>query len=1613
MRHDTPNKDCGLAGAIDLSVIAPVLPGFVPALDAVTYKTRVKRVLRTLHAGRGTAHEFDLARLLSDAVERVGRIHSVRIELIEQPPPAQDLVLLAVTYDGPSQAYVRTIWQKVARLLDLIFCNTVGYVNGWENSFEDWAEWLRWRQNETQFLYAMPGITVDDQRYLRLHERLDRARAGAELQLTRITAPIAEEIAWQWFSSATDPMHGDLGRPLDSLVEARPEVFRQGLRALAGLFRLADVYPPGTADGRVLHRAAVELLPDFVRLLPNGPMFLQTGWERAQARFEEALHWLNADENGQSDPAQFAPPPLPRQPVPLPDVPAAFDPADVQGGIVKSYKTGGHGALLLLAFDSAPTLAAWLDSFTPTTAAAQAGLAAGDVALNLALSVHGLRLAGLNDADVEALPSEFALGMERRAGVLGDLRINHPQRWRLPVRNWSQGVAAEEVADDAQVERVALSGVHAVLQARLVDPDFGFAAANARALILQELKEAIAVPAAGIVPLSLQWLDNRLSDDADPAQRRPLEHFGFRDGLSQPRLHKAEAGKFFKNQVHLGEVLIGYDHAGGVAPPPLPDAEGPGGPRVPRNLAALKRVRKLLHNGSFLVVRKLRQDLRVWEQVLDKGQADTQLPADELKARMMGRWPEGHAQAGQPLITPPASAVDALNDFVYRGDPDGRRCPVHAHIRRANPRSLVPPPLAAQLGVGGRPPRLLRRGMTYGPRHVQGLPEADRQASLSKPRGLLFMAYNASIGEQFEVVQRWLSGGNSAAGLSGQSCPFVGVPEAGVPRHFRFEKDEKTHRLTLDGSNDMLAEPQPLVRLEWGGYFLTPSLSALRELAGIAGGAGSAQAQLGWSAAKGQLFIEQLRKFEQANGAAAAREAWKSLLEDPGAAAELWTADIWAAVRDKHGGLLRTPYGVLVASPEGVRQVLANGGGWLTSTAYLPRMRRSFGAIYLGMDAGQEDARYEREAEACNRAIMALTAGQGAQQIRARSRQAVKNWVDARVAESMAHAQTDEALRRQAGAAPRDELRWTLTLELRELIEELLAVFCEAWFGLEATDNGPLRRGGLRWTWRPGDKPFYPGHFMAPSRYIFQPHPGRHVEQVGAEHGQAMLAAVEALLQSKGWQLPQAPVSHAVLSQPPGSGDHKLAARNIVGALMGMVPTVDANLRRVCHLWLSEGTLWALRGRAATLGNAELATAFMRAMAARAAPDTLWRTVEHSFTLGEKPGPQLALQPGELVVAGLISATQRGLELAGAAGEPAVDAAFGGRRSQPLQPAGEPVHACPGYGPAIAMMLGFIEELVRSPRPWRAGPAPLTLALEGRLSFVPPRAVAAVKSRRSFRAPLPMAELGRQRPSRRAGSAKKAALVPLAAFGDSWLDWVPIYPELIGALPQHGFEVVLEESDTGRTLAQMRAMAEDLAALLADEGLDKPDFKALLIGGGGNDLVHPLTDATRCPLYRMLVPGQATAADSLHPAELQAFVHTTLKGHYQHVLGTLRAALPQLPLFVHAYDDPVPDGRDAKIFGIGPGPWLEPVFKARGMLDLKLNREVMRLLIAALNDMIAALVPAFGPHTHHLKLNGVLPTDPDSPDAHHDFWDNELHPGPQGYALLAAEVARQLKAQGL
>jgi 2-keto-4-pentenoate hydratase/2-oxohepta-3-ene-1,7-dioic acid hydratase in catechol pathway len=111
-------------------------------------------------------------------------------------------------------------------------------------------------------------------------------------------------------------------------------------------------------------------------------------------------------------------------------------------------------------------------------------------------------------------------------------------------------------------------------------------------------------------------------------------------------------------------------------------------------------------------------------------------------------------------------------------------------------------------------------------------------------------------------------------------------------------------------------------------------------------------------------------------------------------------------------------------------------------------------------------------------------------------------------------------------------------------------------------------------------------------------------------------------------------------------------------------------------------------------------------MQLRAVPELIWRTAIVSHTIGN-----VEIRPGDVIVAGAVSATQQDL----AEGRQDIYHAFGGNR----RVEGHPTHSCPGADPALAVMLGFFSALVETPLPLRAGPIPLSLTMDGRVPAPP------------------------------------------------------------------------------------------------------------------------------------------------------------------------------------------------------------------------------------------------------------------------------------------------------
>ncbi|TWO71714.1 hypothetical protein FN976_08880 [Caenimonas sedimenti] len=1556
MQRDVIIKGRSLGGSSDLTLLAPVKTGFVDSMESVTYKTRIKRVLEALHGARTASHEYSPARLLSDSVERVGVIQSVRVAVFELE--GRDMVLLSVTFDGSWESYIRVLWDKVGTLLDLIFFDTEGYVPAWGSTYRQWAAWARSVQRETGFFYGPPEFTARDVLYHRRVERM-RARSGAqsleerERHTMHAVLPSAEEQVSRLVQGIdTLPDDPQVAYPGD--IRMVRERVRTGLQGLAVLYRLTDLYRPGTVDGDFLRRASLQLLLEFVHM--RDARLAQAPLAEARTRFARQLDWLFPDSHGDAE--------LRRPEQPAPDgapVPAVHR-AQIQGGILRPYEEITHGLVLLLAFDDAAAASrffAWAHG--AVTKDADRHIAGpGIVFRNVALTLAGLRVAGLTEDELALFPEEFRQGMAARAGQLGDVRHNHPRRWRLPGRFITLDQRPHEVIT------AELDGVHAVLQLRC-----RATAAQERALDYFELHHplrdevaALQGIARGTRILAIQSLRRNLRKHA--GRDVPIEHFGYADGDGQPDV---EGDSWDRNRIHLGEIIQGHPNAQDVPADPEKD------PRL-----------AWLANGSFLVMRKYRQfasrlERAVAQTAMEMAKAlggDPSEYTEIVYGKLMGR-----SRDGMPMVAPQILERNERNRFDYEPDPGGQLCPLHAHIRRAHPR--------ADPQDAGRLPRLMRRSLPYGPLRAPG--EGDRDAD----RGLLFMAYNADIGEQFEIVQRWLVGGNSTGSSSAQVCPIVGVGESGQARYFRFEHKDHTFHVELEAASVLFDAPQPLTQLEWGMYLLAPSVQVLDDLSAKAARAAGARPPVPWDAARGEALIARLQ-------AANTLDGWKAAMEDPDSVDRLDAASIWAAIRENHGGVLRTAYGVLVADRDRMLKVLHNPEGQYSVCGHMKRMRSSFGEIFLGLDAGPA---YEEQADPINAAVAALDK-RGVFEV---AKAAANAKIDAIVEEA-----------RRKSVEVRDA-RFEVGFEAREVVEHVVACLIEDWFGLKDTEGAPLRRGSDA-GWQPGQPPLYPGHFAAPSRYFFQPNPGKTAEALGQQHGKALEEAMLAFVAAHREHLPTmrdghtpAPIAKAALEHPLRDRDG-FAARTMIGVIMGFSPTTIGAVLNVLREWQRTGRFGALRAELAGHHDYATADAFVAGALADAArmrpmPPVGWRQVSEAHTIGNEE-----VKAGDVVVLGKVSGTQQSLAEGIADGR----LMFGGQRGTGAQRG--PLHACPGHEAGIGAMLGTLTALLTRPELLRQGAAPLTFQIEGDSGWVPPPAPPPPKPPEpSFfdelkEKLLDAVDLRDELQELMDRFTQARADLPAAngatvlAWGDSWLDYrlgIDLGSDLRDCLEsQHNYQLSRRFCNWEQwpRIATMAAKPGPFRQFIANElQLRKP--KAVLLSGGGND-------STEAALKQMIV--RRTAAHplpKLDPLLVKAHIDM-LMDSYLRVLRSIEAEFTRvgrrLPVLVHGYDHPLPRG--AMEFGR----WLRQPFEEQ---DYNLGDPAvmaaaagcMKHLIDQLNDEVLAKLDGKvdGLKVIHVDLRGTLKAAwPDDADA--DLaWANDLHPTNAGFKLLAAKLAKAIQ----
>jgi hypothetical protein len=248
----------------------------------------------------------------------------------------------------------------------------------------------------------------------------------------------------------------------------------------------------------------------------------------------------------------------------------------------------------------------------------------------------------------------------------------------------------------------------------------------------------------------------------------------------------------------------------------------------------------------------------------------------------------------------------------------------------------------------------------------------------------------------------------------------------------------------------------------------------------------------------------------------------------------------------------------------------------------------------------------------------------------------------------------------------------------------------------------------------------------------------------------------------------------------------------------------------------------------------------------------------------------------------------------------------------------------------------------------------------------------------------------------------------LVAEGDSWFDY-PFFDTLEELEDRFGYRIesVAHKGDTIEDMAYASMQLDALHRRLRRVRDDNLEPRAILLSGGGNDIA-----GTEFPVL-------LNHRNSGVPGFNEMIVSGLFDDRLRYAAVALARAVTRLcedifaktiPLLIHGYDYPVPDGRG--YFGgmsILPGPWLAPGFRRKGYEDLAEGTRMMEVLIDRYNDVLKSV--AGGPgldHLSHVDLRGTLSNA--LPKAYRTWWDNELHPTKRGFGLVAERIHTHISA---
>lgn len=461
--------------------------------------------------------------------------------------------------------------------------------------------------------------------------------------------------------------------------------------------------------------------------------------------------------------------------------------------------------------------------------------------INIAFSAQGLKKLLANPRSVDQFEDRgFKLGLPVRATSIGD--PDNTDDLEGSPKNWIIGGTPNTTPD---IFLIIASDLPTQLEATV-----------------EQIEESLGPAPISVATTSGLAIIYKESGENLPDKLSGHEHFGFKDSISQPgiRGRVSEASESFLTPRYIdpenplsklfsqpgqplvwpGQFVFGY--------PAQSD-------RKPIDSIPSKQAPSWAKNGSFLVFRRLRQDVSSFWQFMNSKAKElaaedgfSDLDGDRLAALLVGRW-----KSGAPIMRTPDRDNNELskNDFANNhfnfdqksrrillipGQPDdgyelapedrdGFRCPHAAHIRKVNPRDIT---TEQGSSTDTLTRRILRRGIPFG--EVLDDPNDPDADPLQGNRGLFFLSYQTSIVDQFEFLSKnWMNQEKTPEENPGGNDLIVGQNNQSPKRQrsctIRRKVNGQTKEARIEFETDWVIPTG-------GGYFFSPSITALKEVLG-------------------------------------------------------------------------------------------------------------------------------------------------------------------------------------------------------------------------------------------------------------------------------------------------------------------------------------------------------------------------------------------------------------------------------------------------------------------------------------------------------------------------------------------------------------------------------------------------------------------------------------------------------------------------------------------------------------------------------------------------------------------------------------------------------------